>query len=138
VAVHLNQSGFATNLVESFARQSRGVTPTAMPYQSGVPINSIAPSLDADDFPAQIWHREAYQSLVGSIGWLSCSTRPNIASAHSFLSSYTNKLAPGHMKAALYVLHYVHSGMVQANVGQKRLKRNILRRFFDPVITRVN
>ena len=29
--------------------------------------------------------------------------------AHSFLSSYTNKPAPGHMKAAQYVLRYVHS-----------------------------
>jgi hypothetical protein len=60
------------------------------------------------------WYRptkypKAYQSLVGSLGWLSSSTHPNIAAAHSFLSSYTNKPAPGHMKAALYVLHYIHS-----------------------------
>ncbi len=54
VDVHLNQSGFAANLVESFARQSRNATPTATPYWSGVPIDSIAPSLDADDSPAQI------------------------------------------------------------------------------------
>ncbi len=109
VAIHLNQSGFATNLVESFARQSRDITPTATPYQSGIHIDSIAPSLDADNSPAQIRWKEAYQSLVGSLGWLSSSTHPDITAAHSFLSSYTNKPAAGHMKAALYVLHYIHS-----------------------------
>jgi hypothetical protein len=53
VAVHLNQSGFAINLVKSFARQARHGAPTATPYRSGIPIDSIAPSLDADDSPAQ-------------------------------------------------------------------------------------
>jgi hypothetical protein len=32
VDVHLNQSGFATNLVKSFARQARNETPTATLY----------------------------------------------------------------------------------------------------------
>jgi len=106
--VHLNQSGFATNLVESFARQACNDTPTATPYRSGVPIDSIAPSMDVDDLLAQLRCKEAYQSLIGSIGWLSSTTRPDLAAAHSFLSSYTNKPASGHMKAALYVLHYIH------------------------------
>jgi hypothetical protein len=109
VAVHLNQSGFATNLVKSFFRQACDVMPTATPYRSGIPINSIAPSVDADNSPSQIWRKEAYQSLIGSIGWLSCSTRPDLTAVHSFLSSYTNKPATGHMKAALYALHYIHS-----------------------------
>jgi hypothetical protein len=109
VAVHLNQLGFATNSVESFAPQSCDITPTATPYRSGIHIDSIAPSLDADNSPAQLWRKEAYQSLVGSLVWLSSSTRPDITAAHSFLSSYTNKPAAGHMKAALYILHYIHS-----------------------------
>jgi hypothetical protein len=110
VEVHMNQSGFATNLVESFARQDQNRTPTATPYCSGAPINSIAPSLDAPDSAAQLRRKEAYQSIVGSIGWLASTTRPDIAAAqHSFLSSYTNRPAVGHMKAALYVLHYIHS-----------------------------
>ena len=64
VAVHLNQSGFATNLVESFACHSRNETPTATPYRSGISIDSIAPSLDADDPLAQLRCKEAYQSLI--------------------------------------------------------------------------
>jgi hypothetical protein len=107
--VHLNQFRFATNLVERFSRQARDITHTTTPYPSGVPINSIAPSADPDDSPAQIQRKEAYQSLIGSIGWLSSSTRSDLAAVHSFLSSYTNKPSSGHMKAALYALHYIHS-----------------------------
>jgi hypothetical protein len=62
-----------------------------------------------DDFPAQLRGTDTYQSLVGSIGWLAGATRPDIAPVHSFLSSYSNKPAPGHMKAALYALYCVHS-----------------------------
>ena len=109
VSVHLNQSGFAANLVESFFHDSRNETPTATPYRSGVPIDSIAPSTDEDDSPAQLRRTAAYQSLIGSIGWLSSSTRPDLSAVHSFLASYSNKPSVGHMKAALYALHYIHS-----------------------------
>ena len=109
VAVHLNQSGFATTLVKSFARQSQNETPTTTLYDSGVPIDSIAPSTDAHDSPAQIRQKEAYQSLIGSIGWLSSTTCSDLAPAHSFLSSFMTKPLSGHMNAALYMLHYTHS-----------------------------
>ncbi len=85
------------------------MTPTATPYRSGVPIDSIAPSTDDDDSPAQLRRTAAYQSLIGSIGWLSSSTHPNLSAVHSFLASYSNKPSVGHMKAALYALHYIHS-----------------------------
>ena len=108
VLVLMNQSGFANNLVESFSLQSCNETPTATPYRSGIPIDSIAPSTDADDSLAQIRCKKAFQSLVGSIGWLLSTTRSDLTAAHSFLSSYMNKPASGHMNAGLYVLHYIH------------------------------
>ena len=43
VAVHLNQLGFAAYLVKSFFQDSHNDTPSATPYRSGVPIDSIAP-----------------------------------------------------------------------------------------------
>jgi hypothetical protein len=78
VSVHLNQSGFASNLVETFFRESRNPTPTATPYPSGIPIDSIALSTNDDASPAQICCKEAYQSLIGSIGWLAITTRPDL------------------------------------------------------------
>jgi hypothetical protein len=109
VNVHLNQTGFAANLVEQFCRDLWDPTPTATPYRLGVPIDSIASSSNKDDSPSQLRRTEAYQSLVGSIGWLATATRPDLAPVHSFLSSYNSKPSSGHMRAALYVLHYIHS-----------------------------
>ena len=109
VEVHMNQSGFSRNLVERFDLQDQAPTPTATPYRSGLPIDSIAASSKDDESPAQKRRTEAYQSLVGSLGWLSNNTRPDIATVHAFLSSYNMHPAAGHMRAALYVLHYVHS-----------------------------
>jgi hypothetical protein len=80
----------------------------ATPYCSGIPINAIAPSTDNNNSPSQIHCWEAYQSLVGNIGWsLLCSTHPDLTAVHSFLSSYSIKLFSGHMKAVLYALHYI-------------------------------
>jgi hypothetical protein len=109
VAVHLNQSGFTSNLVESFFHDSQDPTPTATPYQSGIPIDVIAPSTEEDNSLALKQCKKAYQSLIGSFGWLSSTTPPDLAAVHSFLSSYNNKPSTGHMKAALYTLHYIHS-----------------------------
>jgi hypothetical protein len=53
VEVHLNQSGFARKLVERFECETRDPTPTATPWRSGLPIDSI-PAASIDDVsPAQ-------------------------------------------------------------------------------------
>jgi hypothetical protein len=52
VTIHLNQSSFASNWVESFSLSNRSQTPTATPYCLGVPIDSVAPSYEDDDSPA--------------------------------------------------------------------------------------
>jgi hypothetical protein len=54
VDVHMNQSGFSANLVKQFCHDEWDHTPDATPYQSGIPIDLIAPSTDADDSPTQI------------------------------------------------------------------------------------
>jgi hypothetical protein len=51
VSVHLNQSGFASNLVESFFRETREASPLATPYRSGLLVDSIAFSIDKADSP---------------------------------------------------------------------------------------
>jgi hypothetical protein len=109
VSAHLNQAGFAANTVERFGRHDRDMSPLATPYRSGVPIDSIAPSTDEEDAPAQVRRTAAYQSLVGCIGWLAYVTRPDLAPVHSFLAAYQSKPSVGHMRAALHALHYIHS-----------------------------
>ena len=101
--------GYAANLVKQFSWNSWEPTPTATPYHSGVLIDAIAPSTDDDTFPAQLPCTEAYQSLISSIGWLATARCPDLALLHSFLSSYNGKPSSGHIQAALYALHYIHS-----------------------------
>jgi hypothetical protein len=102
VSVHMNQSGFASILVESFFCKTHNETPLATSYQSGIPVDSTAPSTDTDDSLAQVWRTQAYQSLIGSIGWLAMTTCPDLNTIHSFLSSYSTKPVVGHMKSAFY------------------------------------
>lgn len=109
VACHMNQAAFAANLVEQFNQHHKNPTPNATPYRSGIPIDAIPESTEDDDCPALIKRKQMYQSAVGSIGWLANSTRPDLSPVHSFLSSYNNRPAPGHWRAVLYVLHYIHS-----------------------------
>ena len=76
-------------MVERFNMQDRNVNSHSTSYRSGHPIDSIKQGDPDDHSPAQENRTHAYQSLVGSIGWLTQITRPNLAAVHSFLSSYT-------------------------------------------------
>jgi hypothetical protein len=92
VVVHMNQSGFATNLVESFFRQSRDVTPTATPYRSGVPIDSIAPSLDPNNSPAQLVGKRPIKVWsVASVGCHVVRGSISLRFIPSFLPTQTNR-----------------------------------------------
>jgi hypothetical protein len=109
VSVHLSQTGFAAHLVEANNVHERNITPDATPYRSGLPIDACPESDENDDCPALIERKKRYQSVVGSIGWLAQSTRPDLSPTHSFLSSYNNRPSKSHWNAALYALHYIHS-----------------------------
>ena len=109
VSVHMNQTGFAAHLVEANNVHTRNITPDATPYRSGLPIDAIPESDEPDDCPALIERKRHYQSVVGSIGWLAQTTRPDLLPTHSFLSAYNNKPSKSHWNAALYALHYIHS-----------------------------
>ncbi len=95
--------------MESFFCKARDANPLATPYQSGIPVDSIAPLTDTNDSLAQTRRTQAYQSLIGSIGWLAMTTCPDLTAIHSFLSLYNAKPSVGHMKLALYALGYIHS-----------------------------
>jgi hypothetical protein len=109
VSNHLSQTGFAAHLVEDNNAHLCKTTPDATLYRSGLPIDAIAKSDKADDCPTFVEHKRKYQSIVGSIGWLASSTRPDLVAIHSFLSAYNNKPSQSHWNAALYILHYIHS-----------------------------
>jgi hypothetical protein len=109
VKVHLSQTGIALHLVEDNSIHLRNITPDATPYRAGLPIDACLESDKDKKFPMLIKCKQKYQSIMGSIGWLAQTTRPDLAPSHSFLSAYSNKPSHSHLNAALYVLHYIHS-----------------------------
>jgi hypothetical protein len=109
VSVHLSQTGFAAHLIKDNNVHTRNITPDATPNRSGLPIDTCPKSDEANDCPALIERKHQYQSVIGSIGWLAQSTRPDLAPTHSFLLAYNNKPSKSHWNAALYALHYIHS-----------------------------
>jgi hypothetical protein len=98
-----------TELVTQAVIITHDANPLATPYRYVIPVDSIAPSMDADDSPAQIRRMQAYQSLIGSIGWFAITAQLDLTAIHSFLSLYNANPSVGHMKSALYMLHYIHS-----------------------------
>ena len=123
VNIHMNQSGFSRNPVESFELQHRSQTPLSTPYCSGMPIDAIAVADKDNESPAQKPCTAAYQSLVVSVGWLCNNTRPDLSVVHSFLSSYLMHPVAGHTKAALYVLQYIRS-MHDFGISSRPATRN--------------
>ena len=109
VKVHLSQTRFTSHLVEENDIHLRNITPDATPYRSGLPIDACPESDEGEKNPTFIERKKKYQSIVGSIGWLAQTTRPNLAPSHSFLSAYVDKSSRSYLNAALYVPHYIHS-----------------------------
>ena len=77
------------------------------PYRSGYPIDSI-PAAAPDD-PDLARRTKVYQSIIGCINWLATCSRPDVAPALTFLSSYNMAPHQQHYKAALHVLKYLFS-----------------------------
>ena len=48
-----------------------------------------------------------YQELVGSLGFISTQTRPDVAKASSYLASYNNNPGPKHLSQAIHVWRFL-------------------------------
>jgi hypothetical protein len=48
-----------------------------------------------------------YQSLIGSLMWLTYATHPDLCVVTSLLAQYNNQPSTGHYDAATYILSYI-------------------------------
>ncbi len=105
LTVSLTQQSFIETLCDSLQIQSTHHSTFTTPYRAGISIDSIPTdnlsSSNRDDL------RLKYQSLIGSLNWLSTTTRPDISTAVSLLAQHQSHPSSGHMDAALYVVHYL-------------------------------
>ena len=105
----LSQEAYAQNIVERHHFQTIILSPRATPYRSVCPIDCVPSTTVDEEENFFVKRRDAYQSLVGQLTWLATNTRPDLATAVSFLASYSSCPNKQHLEAALYVVRYIRS-----------------------------
>ena len=101
LSVHLSQTGCIDTLVDRFGLTN--ANPVDTPYRSGLPIDRVPidPIKPTPDFVKQ------YQSIVGGINWISCSTRPDGSVTTSLLAQFNQAPSSGHFDAAKCFVKYL-------------------------------
>lgn len=95
----LNQSHYIDAKLEEF--NLTDAHPVSLPMDPGAPhlLGNVVSSPTPPSFP--------YRALTGSLLYLSITTRPDIAFAVSYLSSFNNCYNDAHVQAAKRVLRYL-------------------------------
>lgn len=92
----VGQKGFIEKMLEDAGMHDS--KPVRTPMSPGLQL----PKLDSPSI-----NLSTYQSLVGSLMWLACGTRPDIAYATCYLARFLNAPGPEHLAAVKRVLRYV-------------------------------
>lgn len=94
ITIKLNQEAFIDSLVAQTELDGEGVTCPVSPYRSGYPIDKIPKENNISD-NIQQRQNHLHRILVGSLNWLSTSTRPDIAPITHMLAQYCNSATKG-------------------------------------------
>ena len=106
LTIQLSQQAFIQKLAELEKLDEDIINFPTTPYRSGYPIDTITPTTTLT--PSQrLQQTKHFQSLVGSLNWLSISTRPDIATATNLLAKHSCSPSPGHIDAARRVTKYL-------------------------------
>jgi hypothetical protein len=111
VKVHLSQTDFASHLVEDNDVHLRNIMPDATPYRSGLPIDAGPESNKDETTPIFVERKRKYQSIVGSIGWLSINTPRPCPISFSFFpvrllqQTFTKSSQCGSIHSSLHTLN---------------------------------
>ena len=106
LTVHLSQEGHIHKMLEQHGLNgSDAYHPVDSPFRSGYPIDRI-PHDDVEP-SSKAALVQKYQSIVGSLLWLSLGTRLDITTAVSLLCGYSHNPSQGHIDAAIHVAKYL-------------------------------
>ena len=105
VTIQLSQTAFMENLLHQYKMHGDDVNSVQTPYRSGYPIDKI--KSEPYDSETQTYYTKTLQSLVGSLTWLSMSTRPDLSTITNLLAKYVSKPSKGHLEAGKRILRYI-------------------------------
>lgn len=101
ISITLSQHSYVRDVLQQFNMED--AISTNVPFQPGIDFYSDE---EITNFP--------YRQAIGSLLYLSCLTRPDIAFHVSFLSRFLDKPKKVHVNAVKYILRYLKS---TANLG---------------------
>ena len=105
VTIHLSQIAFMENLLIQNNMHGDDINTVQTPYRSGYPIDKIPTELYDDNTQRQ--YTKNLQSLVGSLTWLSMSTRPDLSTITNLLAKHVSNPSKGHIEAGKRILRYI-------------------------------
>jgi len=101
----MNQENDTRELVKKAQLDQHDTALKPTPYRSGHPVNSI-PHVDMPTDERQHFNK-ILQEYVGSLNWLNCQTRPDLATITNIISQFNNSCSPGHIDSAKYAIRYL-------------------------------
>lgn len=99
--ITLPQQAYSNRLLKEYNLNNSRPTPTPM-----VPTTCLLPATQAD-CDKFIKMKIYYQHVIGSINYLTVSTRPDIAFAVSQLSQHRENTGAAHWNAFIHLLQYI-------------------------------
>jgi deoxyuridine 5'-triphosphate nucleotidohydrolase len=105
VSIQMSQEAFVDSLVQSANLDGDGVTEPRTPYRIGYPVDKIPDETYEEQTQIKMTH--LYRVLIGSLNWLSVSTRPDISTITNMLAKYSNNPSKGHIDQAKRVIKYL-------------------------------
>ena len=124
ISTKLSQEAFTETLIAAADLNHDAVIAPHSPYRSGYPIDKIPSEPNVSPLVQQR-QNHLLQTLVGSLNWLSISTRPDIAPATNFLAKYSNCASKGHIQAAKHVIKYLKGTKAKGITFSSRDRENL-------------
>ncbi len=123
VTINLSQEAFIEHLCQAADLDGDAVNTVSTPYRSGYPVDSI-PTMSSDESLIK-----KMQSYIGSLNWLSTSTRPDISTITNIMSQYVSKPNKHHITQAKRVIKYLKGtktlGISFSSKIDKRLESHV-------------
>ena len=102
VTINLSQEAFIDHLCHLADLGGDEINSVPTPYRSGFPVDSI-PDLQTKDESII----KKMQSYVGSLNWLSTSTRPDVATITNIMAKYMAKPTSHHISYIRRIIRYL-------------------------------
>ena len=106
VKVHISQEAFADTLIQQAGLSHLSTSTNKTPYRSGYPVDKIPPDPTLTTAQQQAIQAQ-YRSLIGSLLWISQSTRPDLSTITNILAQHQGHPTDKHIASAKYAIKYL-------------------------------